>query len=178
MTKIRSARTVPALFLLIAVLSMSFHAFSEESKMDPDAPFKDYATLLAYMRSQSMDTGKINWGPINFMCLGFKNDSEIRYNKCKFEKARDRFLYDIDKSQCIIRAKGAYPDGFQNQPMGTLTKTDELGQTHTFKCANVSVSSIELEQLRAGKIVECMQSLGWTSADDWKLGRRNICPEP
>ncbi len=130
--------------------------------------------MLDYMSSQGISPVSINWSQTDQMCLGLKTDaSDTAYNKCSYEKARDLTLFNNDKGQCDIQAKGAYPDSFLRGRTDTLTETDKGGAVHTFQRTSTSLSTHDLDQGRAAALVDCMQKLGWVNANDWHLGKRS-----
>jgi len=111
------------------------------------------------------------------MCSGLNNGTdEEQFNKCRFEKARDSVLHSNDRSQCAIRALASFPDSLENERTDTLKEIDKNGQAHALERRSVPMSVQELEQLRLVAIVQCMQALGWADADNWQMGRHNICP--
>jgi hypothetical protein len=176
---IRRASILPVLFLLVMIAGFGLNAYSQDAgiKTDINDPFKDFKSTTNYMNSQGIDRSKIDWSPIDMMCMGLKSKtSEVQFNKCEYEKARDSLLHKADRSQCSVRAVASYPDSLKIPRTDTLSETDKDGKAHVFQRTMPPVSAAELEQSRIGSMVGCMQSLGWASAYDWKLGRRNICP--
>jgi hypothetical protein len=154
----------------VMLLCFSFSAFAQ----DAEDVFGAWNTTKNYLASQGIDTAAINWTEINQLCLPLRTGADEKaFNKCSYEKAKDSALYTIDKSQCSIRAKGAYPDSFLKGRTDTLTETGKDGVVHTYQRTITSVSTQDLEQQRAAAVVECMQSLGWVDASNWHLGKRN-----
>lgn len=170
-------KNIFALALAAFLTCAGLAAGAEETKPAATDPFRDWQATLHYAQSQGIDTNKINWTPINQLCAGLKmQDGDSAGNKCAYEKARDMVLHANDRAQCVTRAEGTFPDSAMRGRKDTLVEKDKNGVTHSFERTIGPVTAQELEQSRAGMVVECMQNLGWASASDWTFGRRNACP--
>lgn len=161
-------------FFFIVFLFLHDASFAGVQGSD-EGPFKSWVSLVGYLKSQGIDANRVNWVPIKKMCLGLKpqNESDVPYNKCLFEKARDSVTYAANQPQCLARARADYPDGLLQGRTDTLKETDKDGTVHTFERKTPPMTAQELEQRRKGEFIACMQNLGWINADDWGLGRQS-----
>jgi hypothetical protein len=168
--------------IFILVLIIGFTAVTAKAAllgprtMTPALPFRDWQTMVDYAKSQGIDTNNVDWGPINEACFAIRfNEGDLPAYKCAYDKVRDMTLHASDRSQCTTRAEGAYPDGSLHERTDRLMETDQSGVTHAYQRTSGPITPKDLDQLRSGSLIECMQSLGWASADDWRLGHRNAC---
>jgi hypothetical protein len=167
-------RSVLLLGLFFVILAGIFAAaLAQTDLQSEDSPFKNWLTLTDYLRSKGIEPSKVNWQPIETMCLGLKQSDESAYNKCKYEKVRDQSLHQADRQQCYTRAVAQYPDRLaQIDTTETIREINASGKVRVFERVVPPISTIELSSLRDAAVVQCMQSLGWISANDAFNGKR------
>lgn len=163
---------------LLAACLLSTAALAEAPTTE-DTPFTDWLTLADHLRAHGIDPVDVNWLPIENMCLGLKKiDTQIAYNKCKFEKALNMRQFKADTNGCDAQANADYPDSLRFNTQGrsfTVTETIQTGQPVNSKIIeerNPGLSRSQIRDLRRAAFVRCMQGNGWANADNWMDGRR------
>ncbi len=164
---------------LLAACLLSTAALADPPSSD-DAPFTDWLTLADHLRAHGIDPVAVNWLPIENMCLGLKKtDTQIAYNKCKFEKALNMRQFNADTNGCDAQANADYPDSLRFDTQGrsfTITESVQTGQPATsskiIEERNPGLSRSQIRDLRRAAFVRCMQGNGWANADSWMDGRR------
>lgn len=169
-------------FLLILALSTFFYYLDSEAQTNPPAQvdsidskaFTDWFTLTDLLKSKNIDASYVDWHQIEPMCLPLKTeDSEIAYNKCRYEKAvlRQQFLNDRDT--CNRQSVLKLPDSLKQNPfVSTVTITDSDGKVRTIQKTVPPYSDIDLRNARSSFYMDCMTGYGWSSPNDWGSGKR------
>jgi hypothetical protein len=139
-----------------------------------DASLKDWLTLSALLRSKGVNTVASNWQEINSMCLGLKaGDSEVPYNRCRYEKAIDEVAFRGDANYCSHQANAVLPPLMvrtRQSNFHSVSMTYQFTDTYT-----QPLSPQELNALKQSSFQGCMKGQGWVNAEDWRLGRdRNL----
>ncbi len=159
---------------LIHALPVSILCLGYSAQAEDIDPFKDWISTANHLRAQGVEPSSIGWLGIEQQCLGLKTTEDQRtYNACKYEKAMNGALHNVDKTQCLARARAVYPPSLAWQrPTDTVFRTGPHGTTQiTYMAAPIPYR--ELLALRGATMTECMQNLGWASVSDANLGRRS-----
>lgn len=160
--------------ILISTLTSAPAIVTAQVSADESAHFQSYLTMSAYLKSKGVEPAHVNWMPIDKMCIGVKQSSgEPAFNQCKYEKARDQHIHRSDLAQCGMRAQADYPDRLtEKETTVTLQEVDASGKLHHYNRIVHPIPKNELVQKRQAAVAQCMQSLGWVSADNPLLGKR------
>lgn len=162
--------------LLIGLVPLFFFetkAQEQQLHKSDDSSFQNEVGMKNHLKSKGIDPLATDWFTIGQLCDGFKNaENEVAYNKCRYQKAMDAALHSSDRKQCFLRSKANYPDSFTREKHTEISyKSDGEKKSGVVERIINPISEKELEDLRYGAVIECMQNLGWASADNWKLGR-------
>ena len=156
--------------LLILAFFLSSPALAQNTD---DAPFKDWIVLADYLRSNNINPVQVSWNVIEPICLPLKTrDSEVAYNRCKFEKASWEHDFNVDSDSCKTIAETDFPDSLRNPVTRSIVNTDNTGKERTAQEVIPGYTAQQLRESRKGALTKCMMDLNWHSTKDWTMGKR------
>jgi hypothetical protein len=137
--------------------------------IDENALLKDYIGLTKLLKSNGIDPVNIRWNEIEAMCLSLQDATDPTvYNRCRYQKATDQFLFADDANTCNKEAGAIYPDGL-SQTQQTITQPN--GTTTTTSTTRPTSAVQDVRALRRYDYDHCMTEKGWRSSDNYQLGR-------
>ena len=91
---------------------------------------------------------------------------------------RNKDVFTADRAHCLAESKLTYPDSLYDR--GRIVRRpvfDRFGGyrgTATDYAEDDWWQNQQLDSLRHGMIVQCMQKKGWNDADKWEMGGRKL----
>ncbi len=148
-------------------------SFAQTSQPDPKT-FADWFTLSAALKAKGIDVTYVNWQAIEPLCLALKTqDSEIEYNKCRYEKAVWQHQFQLDNTTCNQQAISKLPNSLKFAPPAINTTIIGYdGRTKTIQNTVSPYSDSDLKNARNSFYMDCMVGYGWSSPNDWTAGKR------
>lgn len=160
------------IYTLIALVCLSvFPAHAA----DDDAHFQDWLSLTDYLRTYNIIPPQVSWAIIDPMCLPLRtSESQVAYNRCKFDKAMLERAFAGDIRTCKDNAKLAFPDSMLTaQRTRSFIETDARGNQRSIQEVVPAYSTLQLRESRENSFSQCMAALRWRSTEDWSLGKQD-----
>lgn len=138
-----------------------------------DIFFRSYTGVVKLLRASGIEPSRVEWNDIEMMCTQLKDpSSEIPYNRCRFERARDQALYRDDSIVCDNESRAVNPNSVRYQ--GFIDGSPVNGGVTT------TVPVISSEPAVADKAAfkryifdRCMTDKGWRSPRNYRFGLSN-----
>lgn len=155
--------------LLFGALALSSSAVYAQSDSD-DIFFKNYTGVVKLLRASGIEPSRVEWNDIEMMCTQLKDpSSEIPYNRCRFERARDQAIYRDDSSVCDNESRAINPDNVRYQ--GFINSAPINGGVTTSVPVINSAPAVEDKVAFKRYIFDrCMTDKGWRSPRNYRFG--------
>jgi hypothetical protein len=162
-----------ATIIIFFIIGQSFAQTNPSDSIDPKV-FTDWLTVSAALKSKNIDVAYVNWQVIEPLCLPLKTqDSDVEYNRCRYEKAVLQHLFQLDSATCRQQSVLKLPDSLKStSSVISTTVTGSDGKIRIIQNTFPPYSDADLKNARNSFYVDCMMGVGWNVPSDWTAGKR------
>lgn len=155
------------MFLIAALVLGSSMAHAQS---DPDELFfKNYTGVVKLLRGSGIEPSRINWNDVETMCTQLKDPTtEVPYNRCRYERARDQAIYRDDAVVCDNESIAVNPDNVRYQAFVDGTASTVPGTTVPVITSAPAVA--DREAFKRYVFDRCMTDKGWRSPRNYRFG--------
>ncbi len=156
-------------FILVFVISFSGYAADNAD----DNKYKDWNDVVSLLRLKGIIASKINWAEIEAACMIVKStQSDVDYNKCRFDKAVLQNQYESDNNYCNAFSQQKYFEYIKPSITKTIildSKGEKISATEQSK---VVLTTKQINSFKNTAFMTCMHDNGWNDVGSWTNGKR------